>query len=269
VITVLSIGDVVGKAGRRSIQELLPIAREKFSPDIVIANGENAAGGFGLNKKVYNQFVDKFEIDCITTGNHWKDKPEILSFIDDSPNLLLPANMYNVDSLEQGYAVLKAKDGSFYAVINLYGRAFMKGENRCPFKAVDEILEKIPKSIKVIIVDIHAEVTSEKQALGHYLAGKVSAVYGTHTHCPTADERILDDHTGFLTDLGMTGAYDSVIGIRKEAAINRLKNGIRKNFEPAKNDPWLCFAVFNIERSSGRCTKIERLRWELNKMISK
>lgn len=264
MIRVLSIGDVVGQAGRRGLQELLPIAREKYSPDIVIANGENAAGGFGLTRKIFNQLTTKFGVDCVTTGNHWHDKKEIHEFIYDTPNLLIPANMFNVDDSRQGMALLRAKNGTRYAVLNLYGQAFMVGKNSCPFKAVDYLLGLIPPDVKTIIVDVHAETTSEKQALGHYLTGKVSLVYGTHTHCATADERIFDNKTGFQTDLGMTGAYDSVIGIRKEAAIGRFLTGERKKFEPAKADPWMCALVADIDEKTGYCTKVERLRMELS-----
>jgi metallophosphoesterase (TIGR00282 family) len=265
VIRVLAIGDVIGKPGRRCIQELLPRARARFAPDIVVANGENLAGGFGLTRKVFDELTKKHGVDCVTSGNHWFDKRDVYDIINDCPNFLRPANMFNISDPTSGLAILKAKGGAPFAVINLYGRAFMKGENRCPFKTVDELLPKIPGSIKTIIVDVHGEASSEKQALGHYLADRVSVLYGTHTHCPTADERIINGRLGFVTDVGMTGPYDSVIGIRKEASIERLTTGNRRNFEPATRDLWFCFIVCDIDPVTGQCLQIQRLRWELDK----
>jgi metallophosphoesterase (TIGR00282 family) len=267
MIRVLAIGDIMGKPGRRCIQELLPLAQKEFSPDVVIANGENLAGGFGITKKVFDELTKKHGVDCITTGNHWHDKRDVYEFAGTTPNFLRPANMYNVEDPTFGLAVLKSRTGVSYAVINLYGRAFMKGENRCPFKTVDQLLPKIPASVKAIIVDVHAETSSEKQALAHYLASRVSVLYGTHTHCPTADERIIGGRLGFVTDVGMTGPYDSVIGIRKEASIERLTTGVRKNFEPATRDLWMCFIVCDIEISTGKCIAITRLRWELDRIM--
>jgi metallophosphoesterase (TIGR00282 family) len=263
VTTLLAIGDVMGKAGRRCLERLLGQARERYRPDIVIVNGENAAGGFGLTKKIYDGFVGPLGIDCVTMGNHWADKREIYQFLPQADRMVLPANMGNVDREELGVKVLTAKDGTPFAVINLIGKAFMHGENRCPFKAVDKLLELVPASVRIRIVDVHAEATSEKQALGWYLKGRVSLVYGTHSHVPTADERILGNQTGFCTDLGMTGGYDSVIGIRKEAAIHRLITGEKKKFEPATDDPWLLAIVADVDAATGYCTRIERLRWPL------
>ena len=150
-----------------------------------------------------------------------------------------------------------------FAVVNLIGKAFMHGENRCPFKAVDRLLATVPAAVRVRIVDMHAEATSEKQGLGWYLAGRVSLVYGTHSHVPAADERILGGKTGFVTDIGMTGGYDSVIGIRKEAAIQRLITGEKHKFEPSNDDPWLTAIVADIDDDTGHCRSIQRLRWPL------
>ena len=264
MLRVLAIGDVVGRAGRNVISSILPRVKETHNPDIVICNGENAAGGFGLTKKIYTEITEKFQIDAITMGNHWHDKPEIFSFIDSKPNLVVPGNMSNVDELADGLSILRTKTGLRYAIINLIGVAFMKPGNSCPFIAADEILKKIPDSVKVRILDFHAEATSEKQALANYLARRVSLFYGTHTHTPTADERIIDGYTGFATDLGMSGAYDSVIGIRKEASIARFLNKKASKFEPAKNDPWFCGVVADIDPADGRCISIERIRLKLN-----
>lgn len=253
----------MGKAGRRCLERRLAQAREMYKPDIVIANGENAAGGFGLTKKIYDSFVDSLGIDCVTMGNHWADKREIYQFLPQATRLVLPGNMGNVDRQELGIKLLKATDGTPFAVINLIGKAFMKGENRCPFRTADKLLELVPSSVKIRIVDIHAEATSEKQGLGWYLKGRASLVYGTHSHVPSADERILGGQTGFCTDLGMTGGYESVIGIRTEAAIHRLLTGEKKKFEPATGDPWFLAIVADIDASTGYCSRIERLRWSV------
>ncbi len=270
MIRVLAIGDVMGKAGRKCLAKLLPIAREQFNPDIVLANGENAAGGFGITKKIFNQFIDQFGIDCVTTGNHWADKKEIHQFLDDTQQLLIPANMMNVSSSreEKSYTILETKKGVRYAVINLIGRAFMNPDNRNPLETARRIFDRIPESVKIRVLDMHAEATSEKQAIAHFLTPKVSLVYGTHSHVPTADERIINKHTGFATDIGMTGAYDSVIGVRKEASIERLLTGQAQRFEPAVEDPWMCFIVADIDERSGACQNIQRFRWELDKMTS-
>lgn len=266
MIKIFSIGDVVGRAGRRCLQEILPTVRQELNPDVVICNGENAAGGFGLTKKIFKQFTEKFGIDCVTTGNHWLDKRDILDLVGNTPNLLLPANMFNVDDPKLGLSILTSQSGVRYAVMNIYGQVYMYGDNRCPFATFDELVKVIPDSVKVIIVDIHAEVTSEKQALGHYMTGRASLVYGTHTHCPTADERILGDHTGFATDLGMTGPYNTVIGIKKEAAIRRFLTNERTGFEPGKDDLWLCGVLATIDESTGKCVEISRHRYKLKDM---
>lgn len=262
---ILAIGDIMGKAGRRCLSTLLPKARAQFHPDVVIVNGENTAGGFGITQKIYQQLTEQLEVDCVTTGNHWHDKREIHDFIGDAERLVIPANMSNVDNPEMGLTVITSRSGKRIAVINLIGRAFMHGDNDCPFKTADKLLSLVPDTIKIRVVDMHAEATSEKQGLGRYLAGRASLVYGTHSHVPTADERILDRKTGYTTDLGMTGAYDSVIGIRTESALNRFLTGERKKFEPASSNPWLCAVIADIDDVTGHCQEIQRIRWEQDK----
>ncbi len=264
MIRILAIGDVMGKPGRKALAKLLPLARKKFEPDIVLCNGENAAGGFGLTKKIYHQFLDTFAIDCITMGNHWHDKPEIHSFLADSERMVVPANMMNVGELRLAYRVLKTAKDQQFAVINLIGKAFMHPDNRDFFEPVDQILAQLPSNCRIRIVDFHGEATSEKQAIGQYLSGRVSLCYGTHSHVPTADERILNQFTGFVTDVGMTGPYDSVIGIRTDAAIRRMRTGERRQFEPATGQIWLCFVVATVDPATGQCVHIERHRWELD-----
>ncbi|MCX6128763.1 MAG: TIGR00282 family metallophosphoesterase [Proteobacteria bacterium] len=263
---VLAIGDVIGKPGRACLSKMLPLARDQFNPDIVIVNGENAAGGFGITKKIYQQFVDNFGIDCVTMGNHWHDKPEIHSFAPQAERMVLPANMMNVGRLDAAYRVLRSRSGINYAVINLIGRAFMHPDNRDFFVAVENILAQIPDNCKIRIVDFHGEATSEKQGIAQFLRGRVSLCYGTHSHVPSADERILGNFTGFTTDLGMTGPYDSVIGIRTEAALQRMQTGEKRKFEPATSELWLCFIVAEIEPTTGRCVAIQRHRWEWEKL---
>jgi calcineurin-like phosphoesterase len=182
--------------------------------------------------------------------------------------LVLPANMANVDHFRMGFKLLQSKNGVPFAVINLIGKAFMYGENRNPFSTFDQIMKEIPPRYKIIVVDMHAEATSEKQGIGRYATGKASLVYGTHSHVQTADERIIDSKTGFITDIGMTGPYESIIGIRIDAALNRMLTGEKTKFEPATNDPWFCAIVVDIDEESGHCNRIERLRWDSLKASS-
>lgn len=260
---VVAFGDIMGRVGRRTLRAALEKIQSEFEPDLLIANGENSAGGFGITKKVFLEFVEKLGIHCITTGNHWSDKREVYDFIDTYDNLLAPANMMNVSKLESGFWVGAIRPGLEVAVINLIGKVFMHPDNRCPFEAIDKILQDLPSSVRIRIVDVHAEATSEKQGLGHYLSGKVSLVYGTHSHVPTADERIIDGKTGFATDIGMTGAYDSVIGMDKNIALQRLRDLGKAKFQPAKGDPWACFIVADISDETGYCHDIQRYRWSL------
>ena len=259
---ILAIGDVMGRPGREALQFGLKKLRESRQIDFVTVNGENAAGGFGITRKILDQFVNELSIDCVTSGNHWMDKREVYDFLDHE-NLVAPANMYNVDDIKQGWRIIRSRSGTAVAVINLIGKIFMKGENRCPYDAAEKMLNRIPPSVKIRILDVHAEATSEKQGIAQFVASRASVVYGTHSHVPTADERILKGFTGFVTDLGMTGPYDSVIGIESQAAIRRMRTGEKKNFEPAKNDPWFYACLFEIEPTTGACTRVERLRFPI------
>jgi 2',3'-cyclic-nucleotide 2'-phosphodiesterase len=262
VIKILAIGDVMGRPGRVALSKGLELARAQISPDFVILNGENIAGGFGITKKIFEELIGPMGIDCITMGNHWMDKKDIYAFRD-HPKIVLPANMSNVDDPKSGIRQLETRSGVRVTVMNLLGKIFMKGENSSPFDMADRMLDLIPSYCRVRILDMHAEATSEKQGMGHYLAGKVSAVYGTHSHVPTADERIFKNHTGFVTDLGMTGPYDSVIGIDSTAAVRRMRTGDKKNFEPAKSDLWFYALVFEINEQTGACTALQRLRFSI------
>lgn len=256
---ILAFGDIMGKAGRKCLEQHLPALASKYEADFIIVNGENAAGGFGLTKKIFVEFTENFGIDCVTMGNHWHDKREIYDFIKNTHRIVLPANMGNTTE-DQGLRIIQSKSGVQIAVINLIGRVFMYGENRCPFQAVDRLLDRVPEHVKIRVVDIHAEATSEKQGLGWHVTGRASLVYGTHSHVPTADERIFNGKTGFVSDLGMTGGYDSVIGMKKEAAIHRLLTGEKQKFEPSLDNPWIYAVAATIDEKTGNCTAIERVK---------
>ena len=259
MIKVLAIGDVIGRPGRQALSAGLKHFRDLHNPDFVIVNGENIAGGFGITKKIFEELIGNLGVDCVTTGNHWMDKKEIHDF-KDHPQIVLPANMSNVDDPSKGLRLLESKSGIRIAVMNLLGKVFMKGENSSPFDMAEKMLDIVPSYYKVRLLDIHAEATSEKQGMAQHLSGRVSAVYGTHSHVPSADERILKNHTGFVTDIGMTGPYDSVIGIDAVAAVRRMRTGEKKNFEPAKNDLWFYGILFEINEETGACQGVHRLR---------
>ena len=258
-VRICAIGDVVGRPGRDALAKLLPEVRARYSPDLVIVNGENVAGGFGITEKIFRQLTEDWGVDVVTTGNHWFDQKEVWDFSPKTPNLLLPANMYNVSDYRQGFTIRSLAQAQV-AVINLTGRLFMKGENSSPFAMVDRILQELPSSVKIRVVDLHAEATSEKQALAHHVAGRVSLVYGTHTHCPTADERILMGFTGFQTDIGMSGGFNSVIGIRTEDSLRTFLAGEKVRYQPSGLDPRLSAVLVDCDAQTGACLAIQRLQ---------
>ncbi len=265
MIRVFAVGDVMGKAGRNCLAKSLPRVRERYQPDFVLINGENAAGGFGLSKKIFEFFTQELQIDCITMGNHWHENREIYQFIETTDRIVLPANMANISAESVGLRLFKTKGGAELAVINLIGKAFMHADNRNPFLAAQNLMAQIPERIKIRIVDMHAEATSEKHGMAQFLRGTASLVYGTHSHVPTADERLLGT-TGYVTDLGMTGAYDSIIGMRTAGVLKRLVHGEKSEMRPAEEDPWLWGIIADIDEQSGACTHIERVKWQLNQM---
>ncbi len=254
---ILVIGDVVGSPGRSILKRALPQVVKKHDVEYVIANVENAAGGFGVTKDVCDEFLDQ-GIDCLTSGNHIWDKREILGFVDLIPQLLRPLN-YPQGQPGRGSHVGKSKGGKKVATLNLSGRVFMNGALDDPFRMGLAEVERLRKETPIIIVDVHGEATSEKLALAHYLDGKVSAVVGTHTHVPTADGRVLPKGTAYLTDLGMTGPYDSVIGVEKETVIQRFLTGMPGRFETAKGDPRFAAAVVDVDETTGKARGIERM----------
>ncbi len=254
-MNVLFIGDVVGAPGRRALEELLSRVVDRHLIDLVIANGENAAGGLGITPMVADQLLG-LGIDVLTSGNHiWKHK-EIIPYLEATDRLLRPAN-YPPGTPGRGLSLVETAAGEKAAVLNLEGRVFMS-PLECPFRTADLVLAAVPPEVKVIIMDMHAEATSEKQAMGWHLAGRVSAVVGTHTHVQTADERILPGGTGYISDAGMTGPVDSVIGMKKEIILERFLSQLPQPFKVATQNIQLQGVILQID-PQGRCQEIKRL----------
>jgi len=258
---ILFIGDIFGRPGRTIVKDRLPGIVRDQAIDLIIANGENSAAGFGITPALAEELFE-LNIDVITTGNHVWDKREIVDYFQmiegnghgPARRVLRPAN-YPADMPGWGlYEGFKGKVA--YAVINLQGRVFM-ASNDDPFRVADQVLKKV--EAKVIVVDFHAEATSEKISLGWYLDGRVTAVVGTHTHVPTADERVLPNGTAYVTDVGMTGPYDGVIGVKKELVVGKFLNGMPVRFEPATGDVRLCAVVIACDETTGKAREIERL----------
>jgi len=257
-MNILVIGDVVGSPGRGIMKKALPLVFKKHDVDYCIANVENAAGGFGVTKEVCDELLD-LGVDCMTSGNHIWDKREILQFVDLIPQLLRPLN-YPARQPGRGSHVGKGKrSGVPVATLNLSGRVFMNGAMDDPFTRGLEEVERLRKEAAIVIVDMHGEATSEKMALGYYLDGRVAAVVGTHTHVPTCDHRILPKGTAYCSDIGMTGPYDSVIGVEKDPIIQRFLTAMPGRFETAKGDPRLAAVVVDADPETGRARSIQRM----------
>lgn len=254
---VLFIGDIIGSPGRKGVASLLPGLLDSYNLDLVIANGENSAGGFGITPEVAEELFS-LGINCLTSGNHIWTQKEIEGYIAGRPELLRPAN-YPAAAPGRGSLVTKASNGTKVGVANVMGRVFMDPID-CPFMALDREIAVVSQETKIIVVDLHAEATSEKQALGWYLDGRASAAIGTHTHVQTSDERILPGGTAYITDVGMTGPIDSVIGIRKEDALARFLTGMPRRFEVAKGQVQLQAVIIDLEEQTGKATGITRLR---------
>jgi 2',3'-cyclic-nucleotide 2'-phosphodiesterase len=260
-VRILFIGDIFGRPGRTIVQERLPELVKQHHADIIIANGENSAAGFGITQPLAEELFE-LGVDVITTGNHVWDKREIMEYLqsaDGNPHsparrLLRPANY---PPGMPGVGLYQGKKGELpYAVMNLQGRVFMASIDD-PFRVADQLLKEV--TAKIILVDIHAEATSEKMSMGWYLDGRVTAVVGTHTHVPTADERVLSKGTAYITDVGMTGPYDSVIGVKKEMIMERFLTSMPTRFEPATGDVRLCGVVIDCDEKTGMARSIERL----------
>lgn len=256
---VLMIADIFGEPGRGAVKKLLPEIKKEEEIDLCIANGENAAGGFGLTPKTAEQIYSS-GVDIITMGNHVWDRKEILDIINDE-RLVRPAN-YPPGVPGRGWTLIDLDKTTKVGVVNLSGRVYMANLD-CPFRTADKILSELRKQTNIIIVDIHGEITSEKVALGWYLDGRVSAVIGTHTHVPTADERILPEGTAYITDVGITGSLDSVIGVKKEIIIQRFLSQMPVRFEEATSNIVLAGVVIDIDAESGKATSIKRIQKQL------
>lgn len=253
---LLMIGDVVGSVGRKMLKETLPELKKSYHPDVMIVNGENSAiNGRGITQEIVQEFWD-LGIDAITLGNHAWDQKQIFDFIEKEPYLIRPAN-FPPGIPGSGMTTISTDKGKL-TLINLIGRTFL-GPYDCPFRCVDELLEKIPNN-HYIFVDFHAETTAEKASLAWYLDGRVSALVGTHTHVQTADDRILPKGTGYLTDVGMVGAYDGVLGMEKEAVIRRFLTQLPVRFEVAKGRTQFNAVLFDFSLQTKKTVKIQRIR---------
>jgi 2',3'-cyclic-nucleotide 2'-phosphodiesterase len=253
---ILFIGDVMGRPGRRAVRELLPGMISERRLDLVVLNAENLAGGTGVTAPTLEEMFAA-GADVLTSGNHIWDKKDALDIIKREPRLLRPLN-YHPNQPGKGSFVATARNGAKAAVVNAAGRVFMAHAD-CPFRLLPPLVAELRKETPVVLVDVHAEATAEKRALGWHLDGSVTAVVGTHTHVQTADEEILPGGTAFLTDLGMTGPYDSVIGIRKEDSLSRFLTGLPTPYNTAKGNIRFCGAVVEADDKTGRALSIERV----------
>jgi len=256
VVCVLFLGDIVGRAGRQAVQHSLPFLKREYAPDVVIANAENAAGGIGITAEIAAQLLD-IGIDVLTTGNHaWKEKA-VYPYLDTEPRILRPAN-YPPGAPGRGWAVYAVGEHRL-TVVNLSGRVFMDMVD-CPFRAIDAILEEVASETPLVLVDFHAEATSEAQAFGWYVDGRCSAVIGTHTHVQTADARILPKGTAYITDVGMCGALDSVIGMQVEQVVQKFRLQLPVKFEAARGRPAVQGVYLEIDTDTGHARQMQRFQ---------
>lgn len=262
-LNILAIGDIVGEPGRNIIAKHLKDLKEKFQVDFCVANGENAAGGAGLTPKICEELFN-YGINVITGGDHIFDKKELYPYLEENEYVIKPANLSEY-SIGKGYTFYETPKG-IIAVLHLSGRVFMKPNVNCPFTVFDKIFPLLNHISPYVIIDFHAEATAEKVAFGYYVDGKISLIFGTHTHIPTADEKILPYGTGYITDIGMTGPYHSVIGRDIEETISALKTGMPRRLEVAKqnkNTSLSCLFA-KINRDTGKCIYIKRIFIEDN-----
>jgi metallophosphoesterase (TIGR00282 family) len=263
VTRLLFIGDIVGRPGRDLVRRGTAALREYHQVDLVIANAENAAAGFGITRELGEQILDA-GVDVMTSGNHIWDKKEALDYIGIEPRLLRPAN-FPAGAPGNGSYVARTEAGVSVGVVNVMGRVFMLNIDD-PFAVVLREIEKVRQRARIVFVDFHAEATSEKVAMGWHLDGKVTAVVGTHTHVQTADERLLPKGTAYLTDVGMTGPHDSVIGVEIEAALGRFLTAMPTRFETAAGNPRLNAVVVEADDETGRATEIERVSYSMDEI---
>jgi metallophosphoesterase (TIGR00282 family) len=258
-LKVLCVGDVVGSPGRRVLGEAIPVLVSRHQIDCVIVNAENAAGGSGITPAIFEKILH-YGVDVVTLGDHLYRRREIISVLETSDRIVRPANLPAAAPGKDHTIRATARDHRV-AVISLLGRTFMKKPSDCPFAAADRVLAVLPKDVRIIIVDMHAEATSEKIAMGWHLDGRVSALFGTHTHVPTADERVLPKGTAYVTDVGMTGPYDSVLGRDKQRVLSAMIRGLPDALDVATDDVRLCGAIVSIESTTGLATAIERVQF--------
>ncbi len=258
-MNILFIGDIVGEPGRKAVAALLPGLREKWNLDCVIANGENAAGGLGLTPRLAKE-IFRGGCDAITLGDHVWDRPEIMDYLDEEPRIVRPLNFPD-GAPGRGWCVVETSGGEKIGIINLLGRVFMRYNVRCPFLGLQSAADSLKeRGVRVIFADMHAEATSEKIALGWFADGKVSAVVGTHTHVQTSDERVLPAGTAYITDAGMTGPHDSVIGQNKDKIIRRFLTSMPLRFETAREDVRLNGVRITVDGQTGKASGISRVR---------
>ncbi len=261
-MNILCIGDIVGKSGREAVRQLLPGIKEEFKIDVVIANAENCAGGMGVTSRLARNLFS-YGCDILTLGDHVWDKDEIKEFLNGSDNIIRPAN-FPEGAPGRGSCIFQLRSGEKIAVVNLLGRVFMRYNVTCPFLELRNLVKVVKEqNVRTVIVDMHAEATSEKVAIGHFIDGEVSAVVGTHTHIQTADEKILPKGTAYITDLGMTGPYDSVIGQEKEAIIRRFLTSLPEKFHVATENVILHGVVIAVDEASGKARSIGRIQKKL------
>lgn len=253
-MNILFVGDIYASPGRRIVADHLRDIIEVNRVDLAVANAENSAGGFGVTPSIADELF-AMGLDVLTTGNHVWDKKEIYDYLDRQPRLLRPANYCGVPG--RGSVVVRARNGVECVVMNLQGRTYMPPTD-CPFRTADAVIGSLDPSVRVRLVDFHAEVTSEKMAMGWYLDGRVSAVLGTHTHIPTSDTRILAGGTAYQTDVGMTGPYDSVIGVKKEIIFQRFLTGLPVRMETAKGGSELHAVLISVDENTGKALDIRR-----------
>jgi len=256
MMRILFIGDIVGRPGRELVRTGLRGLVEHYRADLVIANAENAAAGFGITREIGDQLLE-WGVDVMTSGNHIWDKKEALDYIGAEPRLLRPAN-YPAGAPGNGSYLARTRDGRSVGVVNAMGRVFMLNIDD-PFRVLPREIDALKPRTRIVFVDFHAEATSEKIAMGWHLDGKATAVIGTHTHVQTADERILPKGTAYLTDVGMTGPHDSIIGVEVEAALNKFLTALPQKFETATGNPRLNAILVEADEASGRATDIERI----------
>ncbi len=258
---ILFIGDIFGEPGRHAVKTVLPELLREQRIDCVIANGENAAGGRGLTPKICDELF-KWGVDVITSGNHIWDQKQIIPYIAEHPRLIRPAN-YPSEQPGAGSVVVQARNDVPVGVINVEGQLFIDRAD-CPFRAVDREIKRLQGKAEILLVDIHAEASSEKRGMGWHLAGRVTAVVGTHTHIPTADAEVLPGGTAYISDVGMTGPYNSIIGMDKEVALKRLFGHLRDKFTVATGDTRFCAVLITANEQTRQATGIERIEIKID-----